>query len=113
MSCAEVERAGPRGDAQTVSRIPGSHNALLASKGYSTGAHAGGRRWQVNDTRLRRLVFEEAGPMSETLTGAHSPELRKHLLLETHLRHARNGLTLAIKVFKLLPTDASEKGAPA
>ena len=62
------------------------------------------------DERLDELVFLCDIVASHSIIAREGARMGDQALLETHLRHAREGLMLALKTYKALPSDASEDG---
>jgi hypothetical protein len=67
------------------------------------------REWMA-DERLDELVLLCDIVSSHSISAREAAWRRDQALLGTHLRHAREGLMLALRTFNTLPPDAS-KGA--
>jgi hypothetical protein len=68
------------------------------------------REWMAED-RLDEIVFLCDIVSSHSISAREAARRGDQPLLGTHLRHAREGMMLAIKTFKVLPPETSEGSA--
>lgn len=66
--------------------------------------------WMAEE-RLDELVFLCDIVRSHSTCASEAAWRRDQALLGTHLRHSREGLILALKTFKALPSDTSKEQA--
>ena len=81
-------------------------------KKHQREIEVGNRRdaeWMA-DERLDELVSLCDIVSSHSISAREAAWRRDQTLLGTHLRHARNGLVLALKTFNLLPSDTDGGG---
>jgi hypothetical protein len=67
------------------------------------------REWMAD--RLDEIVFLCDIVSSHSISAREAARRGDQPLLGTHLRHAREGMMLAIKTFKVLPPETSEGGS--
>jgi hypothetical protein len=70
----------------------------------------GDREWMAEE-RLAELVTLCDIVASHSTSAREAAWRRDQALLRTHLRHAREGLVLALKTFNSLPGDPSQRRA--